>query len=174
MRRSTNDFSDVIEGVTIDARATNVGEPVTITVEPDREAIKTKLDEFVTAYNAIVDFIDTQNTFTPSTDPDDNSGTTGALFGDSLLSSVQRSLRALFNVDLDTITNDTEGYSTLSLVGIETDRDGRLSIDETTFDEKFTENLGPSSTSSSTTTASTTAGCGEHPEFNVDTARTAA
>ncbi|MEM6672735.1 MAG: flagellar filament capping protein FliD [Planctomycetota bacterium] len=142
VRRATNQLEDVVEGVAIDLRSTTAGESVTVSIEPDREAVRTKIDEFITAYNEVVDFIGTQGTFTPS-EGEDGAGTTGGLlFGDSLLSNVRRSLsRALFDVDLDDVAADTEGYSTLALVGIEQDRDGRLSIDERAFDAKFTENL---------------------------------
>ncbi|MEL6712185.1 MAG: flagellar filament capping protein FliD [Planctomycetota bacterium] len=141
VRRADNSFSDVIEGVTIDVNATTDGDPLQVTIDPDREAVRGRVDEFVTAYNDVVEFINQQSTFTPG--EGDDSGTTGGLlFGDSLLGSVRRSLRsALFNVDLDSVTSDTDGFSTLSLVGIEQDSSGLLSVNSTTFDEKFTENI---------------------------------
>ncbi|MEM1453066.1 MAG: flagellar filament capping protein FliD [Planctomycetota bacterium] len=142
IRRSTNSFSDVIEGITIDVRSTTESGAATINVEADREAVRGRIDEFVTAYNEVIDFMNRQSTFTPG-EGEDSSGTTGGLlFGDSLLGNVRRSLQsALFDVDLDTVINDTDGYSTLSLVGIEQDRDGKLSVDSAVFDEKFTENI---------------------------------
>ena len=101
-----------------------------------------KIDSFVTAYNAAMEFMNTQSSFTPA-DGDDGAGETGGLlFGDSLLSNVRRSLqRSLFDVDVNTVANDTEGYSTLSLVGIDQAQDGTLSVDSAVFDEKFTGNL---------------------------------
>ena len=141
VRRSTNSFSDVLVGITIDVRALTESGEATITIDPDREAVRSQIDSFVSAYNEVVDFINGQNTFTPGSG--DESGTAGGLlFGDSLLSNVKRSIRsALFNVDPSVVANDSEGYSTLSLVGIEQDSGGKLSVDSTTFDEKFTENL---------------------------------
>ena len=142
IRRSTNSFTEVIEGVTIDLRAQNQGEPVTISIDSDRTAVRGRIDEFVATYNEVMDFIDTQSTFTPSTDEDDNGGSTGLLFGDTIVNSVKRSIQnALFNVDIDTAINDSEGYSTLNLIGIEQDREGRLSVNSEVFDEKFTANL---------------------------------
>ena len=49
--------------------------------------------------------------------------------------------RALFNVDADVVAGDTEGYSTLSLVGINQANDGTLSIDATVFDDKLAGNI---------------------------------
>lgn len=142
VRRSTNTFTDVIEGVTLELRGLTGGDAATVSVEPDREAVRGQIDEFITAYNEVIDFVNQQQTFTPS-DSDEEAGTTGGLlFGDSILGSVERSLqRALFNVDLNTVINDTEGFSTLAAVGIEQDREGRLSVNSATFDEKFAENL---------------------------------
>ncbi len=142
IRRSTNSFTEVLEGVTIDLRAQNQNGPVTITIDSDRTEVRGRIDEFVASYNEVMSFIDAQSTFTPSTDEDDNGGTTGLLFGDSIVSSVKRSIQsALFDVDIDTAINDSEGFSTLNLIGIEQDSDGQLSVNSAIFDEKFTENL---------------------------------
>ena len=129
IRRSTNSFTEVLEGVTIDLRAQNQDGPVTIAIDSDREEVRGRIDAFISSYNEVIDFIDTQSTFTPSTDEDDNGGTTGGLFGDSIVSSVRRSIQnALFNVDIDSTINDSEGFSTLNLVGIEQDREAPLSV----------------------------------------------
>ncbi|MGD2018444.1 MAG: flagellar filament capping protein FliD [Planctomycetota bacterium] len=142
VRRADNTFTGVIEGVTLDLRSTTPSGPVSISIDPDRAAVRGKIDDFVTAYNAVMEFMNTQNQFTPA-EGDDGGGTTGGLlFGDSLLSSVRRNLqRALFDVDVNTVSGDTEGYSTLSLVGIDQAQDGTLSVNSTVFDEKFTDNL---------------------------------
>lgn len=142
VRRSTNSFSDVITGVTMDLRSLTEDGAATISVEPDRTAVRAQIDEFISAYNEVIDFINTQNTFTPSEGDESGGSTGGLLFGDSILSNVKGSIQsALFNIDADVVANDTEGFSTLSLVGIQQDRDGRLSVDSSTFDEKFAENL---------------------------------
>ena len=142
VRRSDNTFAGVIEGVTLDLRSTTTSGPVNISVDPDREAVRGKIDSFVTAYNAVMEFMNTQSSFTPAEGEDGGGETGGLLFGDSLLSNVRRSLqRALFDVDVNTVANDTEGYSTLSLVGVDQAQDGTLSVNSTVFDEKFTDNL---------------------------------
>lgn len=138
--RTTNDFSDVLGGVSLSVLAETTGE-VTFTVEPDKEAIKTKIEEFIGAYNEVLDFINVQNTYTPP-EEDGEAGTSGVLFGDGLLQTVKQTFNAaLFNIDPATVAADTEGYSTLSLVGISTNSDGTLEMDSTTFDEKFDGNL---------------------------------
>lgn len=136
--RSSNDFSDVLEGISVDA--VGVG-TTTFTVEPDKAAIRSEVDSFVSAYNDVIKFINTQNSYVAS-EEDGEAGSSGVLFGDSVLSTVRTALsRGLFNVDIDIITADTEGYSTLSNVGITSDNDGILSIDDDLFNEKLLGDL---------------------------------
>ncbi len=142
VERSSNDLSDVFDGIEIQILSTTDGTPITFSVNPDKEAIRENLDTFIAAFNAVVDFVNTESTFTPSTDDDDLRGTTGPLFGDSILTSVMRNIRrALFDIDPSVVQNDTLGYSTLGLIGIETDNNGKLEINETILDEKMAENL---------------------------------
>jgi len=136
VERQGNLFGGVIQGVTIDALSTNVGDPISFTVGADQELIKEKIQDLIDAYNEVNSFINKQNTYTE----DDGPG--GDLFGDTLLRSVRRSIdSALFGVDIATVTADTEGYSTLSLIGIEKANDGTLSINESVFDDKLAENV---------------------------------
>jgi flagellar hook-associated protein 2 len=138
--RSTNDFSDVFEGVSIDIQSAGQGE-VTFNIDPDKEAIRGTMDEFVTKYNEVIDFMNTQNTVTPIEGEGEGNITT-ALFGDSLLTSVRSTVRnSLFDVPLSVIQADTTGFSTLSTIGISTDSDGRLEIDDEKFNEKLLEDI---------------------------------
>ena len=134
VERSTNEFSDVVEGLSITALSTNAGAAFGFTVEVDSEGIKTKLNEFVDAYNAVIEFVNTQNTY----DPDKGAP---ELFGDNVLRAVRQELTsALFGVDISTVLADTEGYSTLGLVGIDVKANGTLEIDEELLDEKLEAN----------------------------------
>lgn len=132
IERSTNEFTDVLDGVSFTAQAEGA---TTFTVGVDAEGTKEQLEEVIGAYNDVIDFINRQNRFSE----DDGPG--GALFGDSVLRTVRSALQgALFDVDIATVQADTEGYSTLGLVGVELDSDGRLSIDDSVFDEKLETN----------------------------------
>jgi len=129
IERSTNVFEDVIEGLTITAQTTG---STSLNVSVDEEGSKEKLQEVLDAYNEVVDFMNAQNSYS------EEGGAGGELFGDSLLRTVRTAFtNALFNVDLTTVQADTEGFSTLGLVGVELDSDGRLSIDDATFGEKL-------------------------------------
>ncbi|WP_240222576.1 flagellar filament capping protein FliD [Rheinheimera hassiensis] len=103
---ASNSLTDVIEGVTIDlvkAQAADDG-PVNIKIGQDQTAIKANLQKFIDGYNGIVSSI---------------SGDTN-LKNDSAARSVQSQLRAAFQGEI--------GGKTLYSVGLEFDRNGKLSI----------------------------------------------
>lgn len=137
VERTDNNFNGIIPGVDIQAQTADINTEITFTVSPDVEAVKEKIQTFVDAYNGVVGFVNKQNTYSE----DDGAG--GELFGESILRSVRSTINsALFNVPTSVVMADTLGYSTLSLIGIKTDVDGLLSINDTIFDEKFSENMG--------------------------------
>jgi flagellar hook-associated protein 2 len=117
---STNSFENVIQGLTLDVKATaTAAEPVTVTVDASTETMKEDLAKLVQAYNAIVDVIRQQN----SVDPTTNRG--GPLLGDSTMVSLGQRLAASL----------ARSYGSGSVVmtrqlGIELGNDGRLSLDE--------------------------------------------
>lgn len=137
VERDTNEFEGVLEGVSFTAQSADLGNPVDISIEPDNTAIKSSLKSFVDAYNEVVKFVNEQNTYSK----DDGAG--GALFGDSAVSLVRTKIRdAIFGVDLSVVQADTEGYSTLGLVGLKVQKDGTILIDDAKLDEKITANVG--------------------------------
>ena len=124
--RPSNNVSDVITGVSLQlVGLTQVGEADTnIQVTQDTEGTKTKLQEFVDAYNKIVDVVNKELTY---------SGTTkdgSSLFGDSTLRQLQRTLGSNISTNY---TNGT-GQTSLGILGIEMDNTGKLSIDSTKLD----------------------------------------
>ena len=136
VERTQNTFDDVIEGVTIDLLSADPSQQVTIEVGADTEAITGRVQELVDAYNDVVSFINEQNAYT------EEGGAGGALFGDNLLAQVKRSIDgALFDVDIATVQADTEGYSTLGLVGIDRESDGTLSVDSDKLASKLEGDL---------------------------------
>ena len=137
VQRSTNVFSDVIEGVTftVNQEAADVDDPnpkTTFTIDNDVDGTRQNLQEFLDAYNAVQRFINQQNEFT------EEEGAGGQLFGDSILSTVNSAVRnALFDVDLDAVASDTEGFSTLGLLGVELDSDNLLTLDASRVDDRL-------------------------------------
>ena len=137
VQRSTNLFSDVVPGISFSvSRTTEVGAPLSFTVDLDPAGIRENIQEFVDAYNAVIDFVGQQSSFSIDAGPG------GPLFGDSALTTVGSLLRrTLFSTDPATVAADTEGYSTLGLIGIDVGSDGKLTIDQDQLDEKLNGNL---------------------------------
>ena len=134
--RETNEFNDVVAGLSLTVQTADPSTTLTVAVTADSGAIKHKLSDFVTAYNTLVDFVNTQNTYSKDNGPGGN------LFGDSILGDVMKQVRqALFNVPTSVVQADTAGYSTLQLVGIETQSDGKLQINDTKLDDKMATDL---------------------------------
>ena len=136
VERSTNSFSGVVPGVDITVQTEDINTEITFSIAPDKEAVKEKIQGFVDAYNEVINFVNSQNSYS------EDGGAGGELFGDTILRSVKSTINsALFNVSTATVMADTEGYSTLSLIGIKADNDAVLSIDDSIFDDKFASNI---------------------------------
>lgn len=134
VERSSNVFDDVLEGLSFTAQQADLTKTISFSAAVDDDGIKTKVQGFVDSYNDVINFINTQNTYS------EEDGAGGALFGDSMLRSIRSTLsNALFNVDIATVVADSAGFSTLSLVGIDLGTDGTLSINSAKFDAKLAE-----------------------------------
>lgn len=99
-----NSITNAIPGVTLNlSDTTDEGDTMTVSVDTDTSALESKLDDFVSAYNSIISWIDDQS--------DASWGT------DSSITSVQRKMQSLLSTQIS--GNDT--YSALVNIGFETD-----------------------------------------------------
>lgn len=131
LERQSNEVTDAPEGITLNLLATtdNAG---TLTVKKDTSDASTKIQAFVTAYNAL------QSTFTnltkytavdSNTDTQDTSN--GALLGDSALRTIQSKLKTAV-----TSAFNSNEISSLASIGITTDPDtGKLEVDSDKLDK---------------------------------------
>ena len=83
IKRSTNDISDVIPGVTLNLKKDG-GVSSKVTVSADRAAIKTQITDFVTAYNDVVNFISTSTAYDATTK------VSGLLAGEGTAKNIQK------------------------------------------------------------------------------------
>lgn len=136
INRETNDFNDVLEGIKIEAVTADPGKTITFGVSIDEEGIKEKLSEFVDLYNEAMEFINNQQTY------NQDSGAGGLLFGDNLLNTVRNKLyQGFVQGDAAIVAADTEGYSSLSLLGISLTSDGTLEINDSKLTDKLNNNV---------------------------------
>ncbi len=117
----TNEFAGVIDGVTISVTAESSGGPAVLTVENDDDAVRTIVADFVESYNALVTTLDSLTAY------DSETALAAPLLGDATVRGIRDQIRR----ELSTAVADLEAdFSTLSEVGIETQLDGTLSIDD--------------------------------------------
>lgn len=121
--RSTNSVSDAIPGVTMALTKTTTA-PATVTLASDSSALKTKISNFVSAYNDIVSNVHT------STGYGTIKASNATLAGDS---AMRRSLDQVQQIVTGGVSNTTT-YKTLASVGISISKDGTLSLDGSKLD----------------------------------------
>lgn len=120
---ASNELGSVIEGLTLRLRK-EIATPVDVAVSSDRESIKTAIQGFADAYNALSKLITDQTKYDPA------SKVGGPLQGDSAATGLQRQLRNLLNVG----SGASATFARLSDVGLELQRDGTMRVDAAKLD----------------------------------------
>lgn len=121
-----NTVKDLIPGVTLELKQASPGRTVNVTVKENREAVSTKVTEFVKAINDVLGFIQQQNTL------NENSDTSKTLGGDTLLRSVENRLRRLVQDPQYGVGGE---ITRLNQLGIEFTRNGTLKLNEDKFNQ---------------------------------------
>ena len=116
-----NTMEDVIPGVTLNLLKGDALTTVTLNIDRDVEAIITKIETFVEAYNEVASYINQQQTYNEEEEKPE-----GILFGDGTLSSVKSDLTSTLLQNVWGVSSD---FATMGLVGINLDTEGQLSID---------------------------------------------
>lgn len=122
---SSNAVDEAIQGVTLDLKDTTDGDPIGVNIALDKAAVRETLDGFITEYNALVDQIGALTAFNPETQE------AAVLLGDSGVRNITSRLR---NGLIDTVDGASEVYRNLIDLGVSTDDNGKLSVDDDTFD----------------------------------------
>lgn len=132
IKKSTNSITDVIPGVTLNVRDVDIDKTITLQVNTDTASIEKKVNDFITQYNNIVDFTNSQFTF------DMTGNSQGVLFGDYQLQMVQSDLSGAIMTPAAGLSQDLKS---LSQVGITVGTDGKLSLNSSTFDDALNNKL---------------------------------
>lgn len=119
--RSGNEIDDVLDGVLLELHPGAAGKRIGLTVSLDTESVNNAINEFVSRYNTLVDVINELTGYDPET------GVAGPLAGDASVRGVAAQIRRVMSSNFDTI-NQT--YPSLASIGIETQTDGKLTIDK--------------------------------------------
>jgi hypothetical protein len=131
-----NELTDVVPGLSISLlQTTSTGQTVTLDVEANYDDIKTAITSFITAYNALRDFVVTNQTVgSDGTVPED-----AVLFADSILRDANRQLSAVLS---GSPTSADDDVADLADLGITFDANNQLELSsETTLDNLLLTNL---------------------------------
>ncbi|HRK37686.1 MAG TPA: flagellar filament capping protein FliD [Burkholderiaceae bacterium] len=120
---ATNTVANAVPGITLNLLAKTTT-AATITVGDDTAAIKSRVEAFQTAFNKLA------NTMTDLTKYDTASKKAGALQGDATAVGLQNVLRNMLGATGPSGTS----FNRLSDIGLEMQRDGTLSINNTKLD----------------------------------------
>ena len=124
--RETNYVDDLVKGLAINLKsASDAGQPVTVDIVKDTSELKGKVQEFITAYNELNATISSQTGYDTAT----NTG--GVLLGDTIVRSMTTQIRQIMS---DVVTLGDNRTVSLATVGITTQKDGSLSLDEAKFE----------------------------------------
>ncbi len=132
---SSNQLTDTIPGLSISLLQATTGQTITLDIEPNYDDVKTAITDFITAYNALRDFVDTNQTVSA----DGTVGDDAVLFADSILRGVTKQLSGALS---KTPGSADDTVSTLASLGVTLNADNQLELsDETTLDNLLLENL---------------------------------
>jgi flagellar hook-associated protein 2 len=120
---ASNVVDDVLPGVTLNLRGLTDA-PVELSVGRDAETARAALNEFVTAYNAVIDLAARLSRANPET------GERSVLTGDSTLRAIRGALPMALGADSGAAWNAVE-------LGLRSDRDGKLSLDGAAFEARL-------------------------------------
>jgi flagellar hook-associated protein 2 len=113
IERSSNTVTDLFAGVTLTLYGAEPGTTIKLDVDRDLSGAQTAITNFVDAYNATREFINTQNKTGKSDGTKDD--TSGPLFGSNVLSDLQQSLTRIVGSGTQGVS---KAFASLGQVGI--------------------------------------------------------
>lgn len=131
VERSGNTISDLIEGLTITLKQDDVGNPFELVVARDNSTITANVKDFVKQYNALNETLKSLSGYNSATKKG------GILQGDSLTRQMQGQVRAFMHRQFGDSGQDIRRLSDL---GLSVDKDGKLSLNETTLNSALADN----------------------------------
>jgi flagellar hook-associated protein 2 len=128
---ATNSVTGVIPGVTLNLLSTGSS---TLSVQPNTTAASTAINQFVTDYNTLIGYVNSEYTDTPGTGQ-------GSLAEDPTISTLQSDLLQSLDFTAAPATGETATtVPNLSSLGITVGNDGTLTVDSTTLTSALQNN----------------------------------
>jgi len=130
LSRDSNEIDDVLDGVSFSLlQATPSGSSLTFDIEPDADSIVSAVDQLVTDYNAVREFVVAQQ----ATASDGTASDDAVLFGDSSLRDIMTQMSAALNSSI--------GGLSLADLGLSFDSSNELVLDESTLLTTLSDDL---------------------------------
>jgi flagellar hook-associated protein 2 len=120
-RSATNTVEGVIDGVTLTLLDQNPGETLSLGISHDTAAATARVKGFVAEYNAL------QTQILKLRSYDATTRAAGPMLGDALLNGIESQLRRSTSTP---VTGVNETYNTLASIGIKSNADGTLTVDD--------------------------------------------
>jgi flagellar hook-associated protein 2 len=120
---ASNTVTGAIPGVTLNLVTASPGDPVQLSVGADSNQAASAVNDFVSAYNSVMGFLNQEYTVSASTN------TEGDLASDGSLRSLQSSLLT----DATYAVSGNDGYVNLASIGIDMNNDGTLTVNASTL-----------------------------------------
>lgn len=138
--RESNIIDDIVEGLSLDVRQADPGNPITITVSEDKAFAEQTIRDFVEAYNLFLEAIEPAVGIYEEEDEDGETQTlTGSLANDALARSILSQIRSTISSAVPGLTDSN--FTSLGAIGIRTELDGTMSISENTFKKALENNF---------------------------------
>lgn len=139
--RESNVLDDVVDGLKFEIlKPSDVGEQISITVSDDKAFAEQNIRDFVDSYNSFLDAIKPAVGISEVENEDGSKDkVVGSLSKDALAKSMLTQIRSVIVSAIPGLA-DSE-FTTLGAMGIRTELNGSLSIDEKLFTRAFEENF---------------------------------
>lgn len=129
-QRSSNTIADAITGVTLTLSKITGSSTVSVNVSRDIAAVKTSIKDLAVAYNEVVSFINERNTYDITTKKG------GIFFNEPTVRTVLNQLRTA----LSSIVSGVTTYTSVGDIGIKTERDGTVTVEDAKLDAALSSN----------------------------------
>ena len=126
---ASNIVTGAISGVTLNLQSGAVGTEVNVSIAPDASSIASSLGSFVKAYNTLIGDVNSQFSYNR------NTNTAGPLQSDSTVQALQSAL-----LDATNYNSGSSTLNTLASLGITTNADGTLTLNQTTLENAVQAN----------------------------------
>ena len=130
--RSSNEIDDVLQGFSFTLAKASPGEIISVSIFDDKQQAKDAVSGFVEAYNAFLEAIEPVMGIDPETEE------AGSLARDATARGILANIRSDISSNVPALSGL---FTTLSAIGIRTELDGSLGIDQGVYQEGAVDSL---------------------------------